>query len=120
MSPPPAPDHGSVVDLETVERELRQEPGYERSGHAARTLARTDDLRVVLIAIRAGGRVPQHRVDVTASIHVITGRLHVGLPDRALDLAAGQLALLGPGLEHDICTESESAFVLTLGWTAGE
>lgn len=115
---PKSPEHGVAFDLEAITRELRQEPAYQREGQAARTLVRTADLRVVLVAIQAGKRISEHQANVTASVHAVEGHVRLQLPDRGAEVRAGQLLVLGPGLPHDVYAETDSAFVLTLGWHA--
>jgi quercetin dioxygenase-like cupin family protein len=116
MTKPASPDHGSVFDFAVVDRELRQEDAYAREGHTARTLVRESDLRVVFVAMKAGSRIAEHRAQETTSIHVLSGHVRLGLPDRTVDLAAGQLVVLGRDLPHDVEAVLDSACLLTLGW----
>ena len=116
MPTPASPEHGATHDLNAVAEELRNEPAYAREGHTARTLVRTSDLRLVLIAIQAGKRISEHHANVTAAVHVLTGRVRLQLADRNVDLPAGQLLVLGSGLQHDVYAETDSLFLLTLGW----
>lgn len=106
-------------DLPAIVRELQAEETYLRDGQAARTLLRASDLRIVVIALRAGKRISEHHANVTASVQTMTGRVCLHLDEgRARELAAGQLLVLGPGLAHDVIAEIDSAIVLTLGWRA--
>jgi quercetin dioxygenase-like cupin family protein len=101
--------------LEALERDLRSDEGYLRGDHTARTLVHEPDLRVVLIAMKAGGRLEEHRAKATASVHVLSGRIRVDLPAKAVTLSAGSLLVLEGGLRHAVEAETESAFLLTLG-----
>lgn len=116
MKKPVSPQHGVTFNLAAVAQELRSEPSYQRDGHIARTLVRTPDQRVVLIVLEGGRRMSQHQAEATASIQTISGNIRLQLPDRPVDLAAGELLVLGHGLEHDVEAQDESAFLLTLGW----
>jgi quercetin dioxygenase-like cupin family protein len=118
MPKPESPQHGVVFDLADIERALREEDNYERNGHAARTLIRMPDLRVVLMVMRAEGRLASHHADETASIYVLSGQLRLHLPNREVSLSAGKLLVLQPGLTHDVDATTDSAFMLTLGWDA--
>jgi quercetin dioxygenase-like cupin family protein len=108
--------HDSIFDLAAIDAELRKEDGYQRDGHTARTLVREPDLRIVLVVMRADARMAEHRVDQTASIHVLGGHVRLRLPDKLVELAAGQLLVMERDLQHDVEAVSESAFLLTLGW----
>jgi quercetin dioxygenase-like cupin family protein len=116
MSQPESAEHGVAFDLGAIEREMRQEGAYERNGHTARTLLRAPDLRVLLIVIKGGSRIAEHQAIASASIHALSGQLRLRLPDRTVELRAGQLVVLGGGLRHDVEAAIDSTFVLTLGW----
>lgn len=118
MSKPDTIERGAVFDLTAIEGEMRSEEAYERDGHTARTLVRENDLRIVLIVMRAGARMAEHQANETASIHVLGGRVRLRLPDGDADLTAGRLLVLERGLRHDVEAVSESAILLTLGWDA--
>ena len=116
MPQPESPQHGLTFDLGAAEREMRLEDGYERNGHTARTLMRAPDLRVQLIVIKAGSRMAEHQANASGSILALSGQLRLHLPDRTVELPAGQLLVLGGGLRHDVEADIDSSFVLTLGW----
>jgi quercetin dioxygenase-like cupin family protein len=115
---PGSPEHGVAFDLEAIARELTSQEPYRREGLAARTLIRTSALRVVLVALEAGKAIAEHRTKAAASVQALSGKIRVQLPDRGVDVTAGQLLVLGSGLSHDVRAETDSAFVLTLGWPA--
>ena len=107
--------HGMEIRLSELERNLRSDEAYLRGDHTARTLAHEPDLRVVLIAMKAGGRLEEHRAKATASVQVLSGQIRVGLPDKVVKLSVGSFLLLDQGLQHSVEAETESAFLLTLG-----
>jgi quercetin dioxygenase-like cupin family protein len=117
-NPPITPDHGATFDLESVAHELRKEEAYIREGQAGRTLIRSPDLRVLVIALGAGKSISEHHASVTASVQTLAGHIRLQLPDRGVDVAEGQLLVLGAGLTHDVYAETDSTFLLTLGWPA--
>ena len=97
---------------------MRGEDDYARNGHTARTLVREADLRIVLIVMKSGSVVKEHRADETASIHSLAGHVRLRLPDRVADLPAGKLLVLERGLQHNVEALEESTLLLTLGWRA--
>ena len=118
-APQPAAE-GARFDLEVIAQELRESDTYSREGQTARTLTRSADLRTVLVVIRAGNSISEHRTDVSTTVHTLAGHLTLQLPDRTVDLPVGCLLVLGPGLAHDVTAETDSAFLLTLGWPGQE
>lgn len=117
MSGVQSAEQGVVFDLSVVDRELRQEDAYQRAGHTARTLVRSPDLRVVVLVMKGGARIAEHQAQQSASIHTVSGQLRLHLPDRTVDLPAGQILALAPGLRHDVEAISDTMFVLTLGFS---
>ena len=116
MQEPQSPVQGITFDIAPIAAEMRGESAYEREGHTARTLVRETDLRVVLVVMKGGGIIKEHRANETASIHVLSGRVCVRLRDRTVDLPSGRLLVLERGLPHNVEATEESAFLLTLGW----
>jgi quercetin dioxygenase-like cupin family protein len=110
----PAPS--VTFGLAEIADELAREPAFVREGHTARTLVRSSDLRVLLVALEAGKKIAEHHADVTATIQVLRGHVRVGLWDREEELGPGQLLLLAPGTRHELHALADSAFVLTLAW----
>jgi quercetin dioxygenase-like cupin family protein len=118
MVAPESPDKGITFDLGAIAQELREASEYGRDGQAARTLVRSPDLRIVLVALQAGKTISEHDASVTASVQTLSGRVRLQLPDRTVEVPAGRLLVIGAGLSHDVHAETESTFLLTLGWPA--
>lgn len=116
MSKPESTAGGVVFDLVTTDRDMRTEDAYVREGHTARTLTREHDLRIVLVVMKAASRIAEHRANETASIHALSGHLRLHLPNRLVELHAGELLVLERGLRHDVEAVDDSSFLLTLGW----
>lgn len=120
MTMPKPSDDGATFDLVTIGHELRESEAYRREGQTARTLTRSSDLRTVLVALGAGNSIKEHHTSVSATIQALTGHIRVQLPDRSIELEAGYLLVLGAGLPHDVHAETDSTFLLTLGWSTSK
>jgi quercetin dioxygenase-like cupin family protein len=107
-----------VLDLDTELAHLRAEEPWRRSGRHTRTLIKDADLRVALIALRAGARLEEHHAPGRITIHALDGHLRVGVAGASIDLQRGQLATIGPAIRHDVEALVESAFLLTIAWPA--
>jgi len=118
MSRPEPTDEGALFDLTAIDAEMRREDAYQREGHTARTLVREQDMRIVLVAMKAGARIGEHRANETAAIQALSGHVRLRLPDDTADVPAGWLLVLGRGIRHDVEAVAESSFLLTLGWPA--
>jgi quercetin dioxygenase-like cupin family protein len=123
MGKPESAEFGVVIDFAKIAQEMRSEDAYLQEGHTARTLVREHDLRVVLIAMKAGSRIASHTANESLSIQTVMGCLRLQLPrlarqreDRIVDLPVGRLLVLEAGNEHDVEAMGESAGLLTFGW----
>lgn len=105
-----------TIDLfEEVER-LHAEESWQQGTRNAKTLVKEPDLRVVVIALRQGGRMEEHRAPGHISIQTLTGRLRLHVHGQTLDLPAGQVLVLERDVAHDVEALDESAFLLTIAW----
>jgi quercetin dioxygenase-like cupin family protein len=116
MTAPEDPERGVAFDLAALGRELRAGASYLGEGQAARTLIRTSDLRITLVALRRGKTIFEHHASVTASVQTLSGLIRLELPGRCVDVPEGQLLVMGAGLPHDVYAATDSMFLLTLGW----
>ena len=86
------------------------------TGHNARTLVKYDDLRVVLIALRANARMAEHKTEGRISIHLLSGHVQVKADGRTFSLRPGGLLALDRGLRHDVQAMADSELLLTIAW----
>jgi len=100
-----------------VER-LRGEESWRQSMRNAKTLVKEPDLRIVLIVMRQGGRMEEHRAPGRLSIQTLTGHVRLQVLDQTIDLPAGHVLALDPDVAHDVEALDESAFLLTIAWPA--
>jgi quercetin dioxygenase-like cupin family protein len=124
MPRPDSPEFGAAFDLAEIVQEMHGEAEYHHGhGHAARTIVRAEDLRVVLIAMRAGAHIAEHVAQATAAIQVVSGRVRIRLPrlarqheDRFEELSPGRLLAMERGLAHSVEALEDSALLVTIGW----
>lgn len=86
------------------------------TGRSSTTLVKYDDLRVVLIAMKANTRMHEHVAAGRISVHTLQGHIRLHLPDQVVVLPAGQLLALDQCVPHDVEATEDSAFLLTLSW----
>lgn len=102
-------------DLQAEIDELRREPAYE-SGRNAKTMAKYEDFRIVLTAIKGGARIHQHHSAGRISVQTVAGHIRMRALDRQFDLPLGRLLVLDRGVQHDVEAVQDSAFLLTVAW----
>ena len=106
-------------DLAHEIEQLCQEDAWVKTGHTAKTLVKHHDFRIVLIALKAGTRIGEHKTDARISIQALRGRLLLHLPELEVELLAGHLLALDRALPHDVEAVEESAFLLSISWSRG-
>ncbi len=71
---------------------------------------------MVLIALTAKARIPDHKAEGRISVHVLSGHLRVKAAERTFSLRPGGLLALDHGVRHDVEALEDSAFLLTIAW----
>jgi quercetin dioxygenase-like cupin family protein len=105
------------IDFERELQQLRREDSWQReSGRSSKTVAKYPDFRIVLILMKSGARMQQHRAEGRISIQQLKGQVRIHLADRKVTLPAGNLLVLDCGVLHDVEALEESAFLLTISW----
>jgi quercetin dioxygenase-like cupin family protein len=94
-------------------QQLHREAGWQ-SGQNAKTLVKYDGLRIVLVALKARSRIPEHHTEGQVSIQTVVGHIQVRAQGRTFELRLGGLLALDQGLPHDVEAVEESAFLLTI------
>jgi quercetin dioxygenase-like cupin family protein len=109
--------YGTLLTLD-LNREIEQlgAEGRWQSGHTAKRLVKYPDLRLVLIVMKAGGRLEKHRAGGRISVQTLDGRIRLNTAMRSVELAAGQRLTLEGGIPHDVEGIIDSAFLLTIAW----
>ncbi len=108
-------------DIAKEIRQQRQEDSWLQGvGRSSKTLVKYGDLRIVLISMKAGARMHEHKASARISIQTIAGHVQLHLREQTVDLPAGQLLVLDQCLPHDVEALEDSAFLLTLSWPPQE
>jgi quercetin dioxygenase-like cupin family protein len=112
-----APFASGHFELLREVEELKKGAQYFETGHAARTLVKRSDLRIVLIVLRKDAVLTEHRTQQPVSIQTLVGQVRVTLPERATDLAVGGLLVIESGVAHDVHALTDTAFLLSMPWS---
>ncbi|MGH3262736.1 MAG: cupin domain-containing protein [Trebonia sp.] len=114
-----AADHFALpvigIDLGAELAALPATAAYHDADHSATTLAKQSELRVVLVALRAGGSMSEHRADAPIAVQGLEGRIRFDVGDDHHELTPGQVLVVAPGLRHTVVATVESAFLLIIG-----
>ena len=106
--------------FEEIQRLHKEEAWLRGTGPSSKTLVKHADLRIVLLAMKKKMCMHEHKTAARISVQTLTGHIRLRLPDRTVDLLAGQLLVLDQCVPHDVEAEEDSAFLLTLSWRGQE
>ena len=112
---PPTAGTFMEFDLPAEVHRLHAETTWS-TGQNARTLIKYDDFRVVLMALQANVRIPEHKTEGRISVHVLSGHIQLRAAGRTFNLRAGALLALDHGVPHDAEALEESAVLLSIAW----
>jgi quercetin dioxygenase-like cupin family protein len=119
-APPHVPDRQleaptRQLQLQQEAAPLRQAAGQAPAGHTAKTLVKLRGLRVVLMVLERGSRIPEHTAEADLSLQCLRGRVALSVQGRRFELAAGELLSLARELPHDVEALEDAELLLTLG-----
>lgn len=104
-----------VIDCLAELAALRDGAAYTAGDHAARTITKRPGIRVVLIALKPGGRMNEHHADFPITLHGLQGRVTLTVGNQAVRLVPGVLVTLAQGILHSLEATDEGAVLLTIG-----
>lgn len=117
-APPPtngALDCGMTVDLnEQIDQLFSDASSKDEAGRKSKMLAKYPEFRIVLVAMKAASRWNDHKTPARICVQVLRGHIQFHVSNATLDLRAGQMLALDPGLVHSVDSLADSAFLLTL------
>jgi quercetin dioxygenase-like cupin family protein len=110
---------GVVFHVTDELRSLQHDLEHTSGGRAAKTLAKTEGLRVTLVLIKQGFGLNPEAIAGGASLEVFAGRLQVNAGGQPWEVGPGELIVLADNLREPITALEETAFLLTVAWPPG-
>ena len=102
----------SILNIGDEVKEL----GASEKRVASKTLLKTEHMRLLLIAIKSGAKMPDHHVDAPITIHVIAGRVKFSAGKKTVEMNAGMIQPLEPSVVHSVEATEASALLVTMAW----
>lgn len=97
---------GTVVDV----RPLGEKFGNQKT----HTLAKTDDMELIRLVLRAGKEITTHTAPGQIMIHCLEGQVVFTTMGRELELEAGRLLYLNADEPHSVHAVEDSSLLLTI------
>lgn len=95
---------------------LRAESAFVEGDRNGRTLAKHGAFRLVLVAFRAGALFDEADQRGTMALHVIDGRVDVRVAEDAIEVGAGDVAVVSPEHPWTAVARADGLLLLHLAW----
>jgi quercetin dioxygenase-like cupin family protein len=105
---------------EEIDQQRKEDSWLHGVGRSSKTLVKYDDLRIVLISMKADTQMHEHKAAARISVQTLTGHVQLRIVGRTVDLPAGHLLALDQCLPHDVVALKDSSILLTLSWPLHE
>jgi quercetin dioxygenase-like cupin family protein len=90
------------------------------SGRSARTLVKYPDLRIVLVSMKAGTSLKEHKTNARFAILTLAGHVRLHLPQASVEVPRGELLAVDHDVPHDVEAVRQSTFLLIIAWPGRE
>jgi len=101
--------------LSSMAEKLLREATFATSGRAALTLARGDDMTVVLTAMTAGTVLPEHRAPGPATVMTLSGSIVFSTRTEKITLEQDKVVVFTADVFHAVEASEDSAFLIIIG-----
>ncbi len=101
----------------SIEKEiekLQNETAWKDGDRNAVTLQKNSRLRVVLISLRNGAALREHKVEGPITLLMISGKISFIVGDDKINMGANELTVLEKAISHDVEALEDAVFVLTI------
>jgi len=89
-------------------------------GLTSQMLVKSDDLRILLIAMQAGARMKEHHSNGRISVQVLRGAIRIRIEGQTKELSAHQLLVADRSIKHEVVAVKPSVFMLTIAWPSDQ
>lgn len=115
------PEGGRVMDAPVVPinipeflRQIKNEPAWENSDRNAMTVFKSEEMRIVLIALHKEAVIEEHSANGIISVQVLDGEINVETGGKNYNLKKDEIITLHRKLPHTVIAVEESVFLLTV------
>jgi quercetin dioxygenase-like cupin family protein len=109
---------GEVVLIETAREadEVLALAKAERTGVLAKTLVKEGPLRVVIVGLRAGSTLQDHKAGGPVTVQLLEGTALVSLEGRSVSLQERQVMVVNANVRHSVVASGDAVLLLTVAW----
>ncbi len=101
--------------LVSMAEKLMEEAGAATSGRAALTLARGDELTIVLTAMKSETTLEEHSAPAAATVILLSGNIIFTTSNDKITLTQGDSVTFTADIPHSVHASEDSAFLIVIG-----
>ena len=101
--------------LISMAEKLMEEATSATSGRASLTLARGDELTIVLIAMKSEATLVEHSAHAAATVIVLSGNIIFTTSNDKITLEQGESVTFTADILHSVHASEDSAFLIVIG-----
>lgn len=108
------PARGAMLSLKIVDEvaRLKAKPEWRSLDRLAVSLVKDDALNILLMVLRKGARLAEHRTKGPIAVHVLSGTVRFSTESESAELASGSIAALDRDVAHELEALDESSLLL--------
>jgi len=100
------------IDKEIAQ--LKKETAWINGDRNAVTLQKNSNLRVVLISLRKGATLHEHKVEGPITLFVLSGRMNFIAREEKIIVGNNEFIVLEKATPHDVEALEDTTFILTI------
>lgn len=100
------------IDSETDK--LKSENAWLNGDRNAVTLQKNSSIRVVLISLRKGATLHEHKVSGPITLFVLSGKINFIVGEEKVNAESNGLIVLEKAIPHDVQALEDTTFILTI------
>lgn len=115
------PEGGRLIDAPLVSidipqyiKQLKSEAAWTNGDRNAITVFKTQEMRIVLIALHEDAIISKHVAEGMISVQVIEGEINFNTDAQSVLIKKGHMIALHKGMYHSVAATKESVFLLTI------
>lgn len=102
------------LDLHSFKQQIKSEEGWSNNDRNSITIFKTEEMRIVMIALHQDAEMKKHTAPGVISVQVLEGQITFRTEQQSEILNPGQMVTLHAGIPHHVFANQESVFLLTL------
>ena len=109
------PSPGAMLSFRIADEaeSLKAKPEWATANRIAASLVKDDALNILLMVLKEGARLPEHRTKGPIAVQVVSGSVRFSASNDNIELRAGAIAALDRNVVHELEALEESVVLLT-------